>query len=345
MSYLRFINYTDKEGDLYMRNLFLFLLIITSIACTSSTSKRINMPKKEYAIAIHGGAGVISKTIPDSIRKNYEAGLKDALDTGVALLKQGKPALEVVEQVIHKLENNPLFNAGKGAVYTARGEHELDACIMDGKTLATGAVTGVKTVKSPITLARLVMTKTPHVLLMGAGAEEFANEQEIERVPNTYFDTETRKKQWERSKQNHSELDPMFKYGTVGCVVLDKQGNLAAGTSTGGMTNKKFGRVGDAPIVGAGTYANNQTVAVSGTGTGEEFIRNTVASRIAALFEYKDYTVMKASEFVVHNVLKPGDGGVICVDKFGNIAMPFNSAGMFRGAADSDGEYHIKIWE
>ena len=328
-----------------MKNLLIIILLTSVISCTSSTSKRINMPKKEYAIAIHGGAGVISKTIPDSIRKNYEAGLKEALDTGIELLKEGKPALEVVEQVIHKLENNPLFNAGKGAVFTAQGEHELDACIMDGKTLATGAVTGVKTVKNPISLARLVITETPHVLLMGAGAEEFANEQEIERVPNTYFDTENRKNQWERSKQKHSELDPMFKYGTVGCVVLDKQGNLAAGTSTGGMTNKKFGRVGDAPIVGAGTYANNETVAVSGTGTGEEFIRNTVASRIAALFEYKDYTVKKASDYVIQKVLKPGDGGVICVDKFGNIAMPYNSVGMFRGAADSDGEYQIKIWE
>jgi len=303
------------------------------------------MPKKEFAIAIHGGAGVISKTIPDSIRKNYEVGLKEALDIGIELLKEGKSAIEVVEQVIHKLENNPLFNAGKGAVYTAEGEHELDACIMDGKTLATGAVTGVKTVKNPITLARLVMTETPHVLLMGAGAEEFANEQEIERVPNTYFDTENRKKQWERSKQKHSELDPMFKYGTVGCVVLDKRGNLAAGTSTGGMTNKKFGRVGDAPIVGAGTYANNITLAVSATGTGEEFIRNTVASRIASLYEDKDYTVNKAAEHVIHHILKPGDGGVICIDKFGNIAMPYNSVGMFRGAADSDSEYQIKIWE
>jgi len=164
------------------------------------------MPKKEFAIAIHGGAGVISKTIPDSIRKNYEVGLKEALDIGIELLKEGKSAIEVVEQVIHKLENNPLFNAGKGAVYTAEGEHELDACIMDGKTLATGAVTGVKTVKNPITLARLVMTETPHVLLMGAGAEEFANEQEIERVPNTYFDTENRKKQWSALNKNTQSL-------------------------------------------------------------------------------------------------------------------------------------------
>lgn len=328
-----------------MRNLFLVVIFISSLACTSSTSKRINMPKKEYAIAIHGGAGVISKTIPDSVRKNYEAGLKQALDKGIELLKEGKPALEVVEQVVHILENDPLFNAGKGAVFTAEGEHELDACIMDGKTLATGAVTGVKTVKNPISLARLVMTKTPHVLLMGAGAEEFANQQEIERVPNAYFDTENRKKQWERSKQKQTELDPMFKYGTVGCVVLDKAGNLAAATSTGGMTNKKFGRVGDVPIVGAGTYANNETVAVSGTGTGEEFIRHTVASRIAALYEYKGYTVFKAAKYVIEKVLNPGDGGVICVDKFGNIAMPYNSAGMFRGSADADGEYKIKIWE
>jgi L-asparaginase / beta-aspartyl-peptidase len=327
-----------------MKFVSLILLLAISISCTTP-SKRINMPKKEYAIAIHGGAGVISKNLPDSIKNNYEAGLKEAIDTGIELLKQGKPALDVVEQVIHVLENNPLFNAGKGAVFTAKGEHELDACIMDGKTLATGAVTGVKTVKNPISLARLVMTETPHVLLMGAGAEEFADEQAISRVPNTYFDTETRKGQWEKSKLKQAQLDPMFKYGTVGCVVLDKDGNLAAGTSTGGMTNKKFGRVGDAPIVGAGTYANNETVAVSATGTGEEFIRNTVASRIASLFEYKEYTVTKAADYVIHNVLKPGDGGVICVDKFGNIAMPFNSAGMFRASANSDGDYLVKIWE
>jgi beta-aspartyl-peptidase (threonine type) len=319
------------------------LCVLILVSCMQST--RENMPKKQYAIAIHGGAGVISKSMPDSVKQKYETGLKEALDLGKSLLEKGKPALDVVEQVIHVLENNPLFNAGKGAVYTAKGEHELDAAIMDGKTLSTGAVAGVKTIKNPISLARKVMTETPHVLLMGAGAEEFADSQDITRVPNTYFDTDNRRKQLDRAQERSAEILKSDTYGTVGCVVLDKNGDLAAGTSTGGMTNKKFGRVGDAPIIGAGTYANNETCAVSATGTGEEFIRHTVASRIAALFEYKNYTIEKASSYVIEKVLQPGDGGVICVDKFGNIAMPFNSAGMFRGAADSEGLYEVKIWE
>ncbi|TNE70591.1 isoaspartyl peptidase/L-asparaginase [bacterium] len=319
------------------------VFIFLSFSCMQST--RENMPKKQFAIAIHGGAGVISKNLPDSVRKNYEKGLQEALDLGKNLLEKGSPALDVVEQVIHVLENNPLFNAGKGAVFTAKGEHELDAAIMNGKTLATGAVAGVKTVKNPISLARKVMTETPHVLLMGAGAEEFADSQDITRVPNSYFDTENRRKQLERAQQKSAEILKSDTYGTVGCVVLDKDGNLAAGTSTGGMTNKKFGRVGDAPIIGAGTYANNETCAISATGTGEEFIRHTVTARISALFEYKNYSIEKASDYVIHKVLQPGDGGVICVDKFGNIAMPFNSAGMFRGAADSEGLFEVKIWE
>lgn len=301
--------------------------------------------KKSFAIALHGGAGVISKDLPESVRKEYEDGLKTALDIGVNLLKNGATALETVENVIRSLEDNPLFNAGKGAVFTADGTHELDACIMDGKTLATGAVAGVKTVKNPISLAKLVMTQTPHVLLSGIGAEQFADSMRVTKVPNFYFDTAKRKEQWEKSKQKKAALDLNYKYGTVGCVVLDKGGNLAAGTSTGGMTNKKFGRVGDAPIVGAGTYANNATVAISATGTGEEFIRHTVSSRISALMEYKGLTVEDASNEVIHKILQPGDGGVICVDKNGAIAMPFNSSGMFRAAANSDGLYTIKIWE
>ena len=322
----------------------LLLLTFLFTGCIKEQS-RSAMVKKDFAIAIHGGAGVISKSMPDSIKKDYELALKEALDTGVKLLKEGKTALDVVEQVIHVLENNPKFNAGKGAVYTAKGEHELDAAIMDGSNLATGAVTGVKTIKNPISLARLVMTETPHVLLMGSGAEEFADSQDITRVSNSYFDTENRKKQLDRAQSKSAEVLRSDTYGTVGCVVLDKSGNLAAGTSTGGMTNKKFGRIGDAPIIGAGTYANNETVAISATGTGEEFIRNTVAARISALFEYKEWSIEKSSAHVIEKILQPGDGGVICVDKFGNIAMPFNSTGMFRGAADADGLFEVKIWE
>lgn len=328
-----------------MKNIVVLSIVMLIFSGCNMEQSRINKTKKEYAIALHGGAGVISKNMPDSVKTEYEAALKKALDTGVNLLKQGKSALDVVEQVIRVLEDDSRFNAGKGAVFTAKGEHELDAAIMDGSTLATGAITGIKTVKNPISLARKVMTETPHVLLMGAGAEEFADTQDITRVQNTYFDTENRKNQLERLQKKSAEVLRTDLYGTVGCVVLDKAGNLAAGTSTGGMTNKKFGRVGDAPIIGAGTYANNETCAISATGTGEEFIRNTVAARISALFEYKEWSISKSASFVIDSVLKPGDGGVICVDKFGTIAMPFNSTGMFRGSADSEGLYEVKIWE
>jgi beta-aspartyl-peptidase (threonine type) len=238
------------------------------------------------------------------------------------------------------MEDNPLFNAGKGAVFTHEGKNELDAAIMDGSNLAAGAVAGVTDIKNPITAARRVMTNSPHVLLTGAGASQFAKEQGLEIVPPSYFYTEKR----------YNELQEILKHeknGTVGCCALDKNGNLAAGTSTGGMANKRYNRVGDSPIIGAGTYANNNSCAVSATGHGEYFIRWTVAHDISALMEYKGLSLKDASELVVNDKLVKagGSGGVICTDRSGNISMPFNSAGMFRGYATADGKEGIFIFK
>lgn len=334
-----------------MNSLFRLTFLSLLVFATSSCETAPQMPQKDWAIVIHGGAGVISKAIPDSVRTEYETALDLALMKGKEMLETGSDALDVVEQVIRILENDPHFNAGKGAVMTAKFEHELDASIMDGTSLACGAVAGVKTVKNPISLARKVMTETRHVLLAGDGAEVFARDMEVEMVENSYFTTERRKRQLERQKSREtSALLPadafdINKYGTVGCVVLDKQGNLAAGTSTGGMTNKKHGRVGDSPIIGAGTYADNKTCAVSATGTGEEFIRFGVARDISAIMEYKGVSLNEAADEVIHGKLAEGDGGIIAVSHTGEIAMTFNSPGMFRGAADSEGLYLVKIWE
>lgn len=278
----------------------------------------------------------------EEARQEYENALRAALELGKKLLEEGTPGLDVVEQVISAMEDDPHFNAGKGAVFTHEGKNELDASIMDGRTLACGAVTGVTTVKHPIQLARLVMEKSRHVLFSGAGAEKFADEVGVERVDPEYFYTERRYRQLQEALAKAKEARET---GTVGVVVLDKQGNLAAGTSTGGMTDKRFGRVGDSPIVGAGTYANNRSVAISCTGTGEEFIRNVVAHDIAALMEYRGMSVEEAAEEVVHHKLKPGDGGIVAVSRDGDIALVFNSEGMFRGAADSTGRFEVKIWE
>ncbi len=298
--------------------------------------------KPSYAIAIHGGAGVIPKTMPDSVKNKYIEGLEFALKEGSAMLAQGRSGLDVVEHVVRILEDNPLFNAGKGAVFAADGSHELDASIMNGKTLACGSVAGVKTIKNPISLARLVMEKTPHVFLTGSGADAFGKEMKVEIVDQKYFDDSVRYEQW---KKANSKTDPNEKKGTVGCVVLDKEGNLYAATSTGGMTNKRIGRVGDTPVIGAGTYAKNATCAVSCTGTGEEFIRYAVAHSVSALMEYKNLTLEESANQIIHGTLKKGDGGLIAVDKGGNVAMIFNSPGMFRGTANSEGRFEIKIWE
>ncbi|MEX0686452.1 MAG: isoaspartyl peptidase/L-asparaginase [Balneolales bacterium] len=312
-----------------------------------------------YAIAIHGGAGVISEDLPENIKNEYLESLSDALRAGEEILKDGGSSLDAVEASVRLMEDNPLFNAGKGAVYTSDGEHELDASIMDGSNLAIGAVAGVKTIKNPIVLARKVMEESNHVLFATEGAESFADGTDVERVDPSYFDTERRYQQLERAREqgavylDHSnesftEGNRDFdedKRGTVGAVALDQHGNLAAATSTGGMTNKQRGRIGDSPIVGAGTYADNNTAAISATGVGEEFIRHVVAYQITALMEYKGVTLDEAARHVIFNKLQPGDGGVIAVGKDGSISMPFSSTGMFRGSANSKGMFDVRIWK
>lgn len=327
------------------------LLLVLGLACaapepadTSSESPTPTPaePVADWALAIHGGAGTIPKDTPDDVRKAYVAALQGALAHGRNRLEAGAPSLEVVEEVIRILEDAPQFNAGKGAVFNAAGENELDAAIMDGRDLSCGAVAGVRTVKHPITLARHVMTDTRHVLLMGDGAEAFADEAGVDRVDPEYFYTEHR---WQQLQERLAAANDEKGGSTVGAVARDRDGNLAAATSTGGLTGKKWGRVGDVPIVGAGTFADNRTVAVSGTGTGEEFIRNNVAHTISALMAYKGLGVEDAANQVVHGVLQPDDGGVIAVGHDGSIALVFNSQGMFRGAADSNGRFEVAIWE
>ncbi len=302
-----------------------------------------------WAIAIHGGAGTIGKDVPDETRRRYVAGLRRALEQGRDLLVEGTPALDVVERVVRGMEDDPLFNAGKGAVYTADGSHELDAAIMDGETLAAGAVASVRTVKNPVSLARLVMERTPHVLLVGQGADRFAEEMGVDRVEQDYFHTERRRKAYERRRRaaERDERREKAREGgsTVGAVVLDQAGHLAAATSTGGLTLKKFGRVGDVPIIGAGTYANDLFCAVSCTGKGEEFIRHGVAREVAALMEHRGLTLEKAASSVIHETLAEGDGGLIAVGRDGSIALSFNTSGMFRAAADAGGRFEVSIWK
>jgi len=299
-----------------------------------------NAPKAKWAIAIHGGAGTIPKSLPEEQKQQYLRSLSEALKIGQGVLQQGGTSLDAVEKVIRFLEDDPLFNAGKGAVYTHEGTHELDAAIMDGRDLSCGSVAALKTVKNPISLARLVKEKSPHVFMVGEGAEVFASEMKVERVPNSWFDTPKRYQDLQEAlKAEHKDRD------TVGCVAMDVHGDLAAGTSTGGLTNKRFGRLGDVPVIGAGTYANNRTCAVSATGIGEEFIKHTVAHDISALVEYGGLTLQQAADRVIHQKLKPEDGGVIAVGRDGSIALVFNSEGMYRGAADSNGRFEVKIWE
>jgi L-asparaginase / beta-aspartyl-peptidase len=299
-----------------------------------------------WSLAIHGGAGTMPKDIPASERDAYLASLRKALEIGRDVLAGGGTSLDAVEKVVRFLEDDPLFNAGKGAVFTHDGTHELDAAIMDGRDLSCGSVAGLKTVKNPISLARLVKERSPHVFLIGEGAEAFAAEMgaqhQIERVPNSSFDTPKRREQWQEALRKEQEAKPK---GTVGAAALDQHGNLAAATSTGGMTNKRWGRLGDVPVIGAGTYANNKTCAISATGWGEKFIRNTVAHDISALMEYAGLSLQQAADRVIHQKLEKDDGGVIGVAHDGSIALVFNSEGMYRGAADSNGRFEVKIWE
>jgi L-asparaginase / beta-aspartyl-peptidase len=301
-------------------------------------------PRPAYTLAIHGGAGALSKTdMTPEKEQQYRTALDSALTIGETILKSGGTALDAVTQTIVFLEDCPLFNAGRGAVFTHEGENELDASIMEGKTQAAGAIGGVKTIKNPITVARMVMEKSKHVMLTGRGAEQFAREQGVPVCDPKWFYTEARWKilqetiEKEKKKEKSGALyqNPDYKYGTVGCVALDQQGNLAAGTSTGGMTNKRWNRLGDTPVIGAGTYASNDACAISCTGHGEFFIRYAVAYDVYALMSYKGMGLADAANFVVKQKLveKGGEGGLIAVDKNGNVALPFNSEGMYRGWA------------
>ena len=298
--------------------------------------------EQSYGLVIHGGARTITRENMSTEKEaEYISKLTAALKTGYAILENGGSGLDAVEATIKVMEDSPLFNAGKGAVFTGAGTNELDASIMDGATLQGGAVAGVKTVKNPISAARKVMEKTWHVLLAGEGADAFAKEQGLDIVDNSYFHTEHRFKSLIKAKEKEME-----KHGTVGCVALDKKGNLAAGTSTGGLTNKRWGRVGDSPIIGAGTYASNETCAVSATGQGEYFIRGSVAFDIAAQMDYEKKSVQTAAQAVIDKLTeRGGTGGVIVMDSKGNIAMPFNTEGMYRGFYLNDGELTVKIYK
>jgi beta-aspartyl-peptidase (threonine type) len=305
------------------------------------------------SLAIHGGAGTISKaSMTPEKEKAYSGALQLALNAGYQLLEKGTTALDAVEATVKVLEDSPLFNAGKGAVFTHDGKHEMDASIMDGSNLEAGAVGAVAGVRNPISLARLIMEKSEHVFLMGQGAEAFAKLHGVAFEDDAYFYDELRFLQLQEAKKtgitqlDHSPLNEK-KYGTVGAVACDANGNLAAATSTGGMTNKKFGRVGDSPIIGAGNYANNATCAVSCTGSGEFFIRGVVAYDVSCLMEYKGLSLEDACNEVVHNRLMKinGDGGLVAVDASGNIALPFNTSGMYRAARTSKGVEFVKIYK
>ncbi len=323
----------------------------------------LSAQQKKYVMVIHGGAGtILKKNMTPEKEAAYIAVLTQALQAGYAKIKDGKTSLDAVEATIHVLENDPHFNAGKGAVFTHEGRNELDAAIMDGKTLMAGAVAGVTTIKNPITAARAVMEKSEHVMMVGAGADQFAKEVGVEIVDPKYYWT---KERWDGLQQaikedstkavldhgsKKSELlgsrNHDYKFGTVGCVALDQAGNLAAGTSTGGMTNKKYGRVGDAPIIGSGTYCNNETAGISCTGWGEFYIRSVVAKTISDLMEYKGLSVTAAAKIALDKVGKMGgDGGLIALDKKGNVAMPFNTEGMYRGTITADGKIEVNIYK
>lgn len=305
-------------------------------------------------LVIHGGAGTITRaSMTPELEQQYRDALAASLKAGFAVLERGGSSLDAVEAAIRPLEDSPLFNAGKGAVFTHDGKNELDASIMDGKTRKAGAVAEVTIIKNPITAARAVMEKSEHVMMVGKGAELFATQQGLEIVDPSYFWTEKRWKALQKELMSNPNSSAVIldhserKFGTVGAVALDKHGDLAAGTSTGGMTNKKYGRVGDSPIIGAGTFAENATCAVSATGHGEYFIRYTVASDIAARMRYKHDSLQKAADDVVNGELKPigGEGGVIALDAAGNVAMPFNSEGMYRGWIGPDGVPHVAIYK
>jgi beta-aspartyl-peptidase (threonine type) len=337
-----------KTYHFYLSILF-FLLIV---ACDPTTreptedravkTEKTEVKQGPISLVIHGGAGTIKReNMSEEQDAEYRAKLKEALEVGYAKLESGATSMEAVIATIQVMEESPLFNAGVGAVFTNEGKNELDAAVMDGKTRNAGAVAGVSTIKSPILAALSVMDNSPHVMMSGKGAEQFAAEQGLELVDPEYFFTQSRYDALQRVKKREDEKDrsaalldfPDSKFGTVGCVALDKDGNIAAGTSTGGMTNKRYGRIGDAPIIAAGTYADNATCGVSATGHGEYFIRSVVAYDVAAKMKYAGMSLDAAANKIVYEELVDfgGSGGFIALDRAGNITMPFNTSGMYRG--------------
>jgi beta-aspartyl-peptidase (threonine type) len=317
----------------------LFIILLTSLFVVNGTDK--------YALVIHGGAGNMSrKNLSPDKEILYREKLEEALTKGNAMLSEGAKATEVVVEVIAILEDSPLFNAGKGAVFTSEGKIELDASIMEGKEMKAGAIAGVRDIKNPIKAAREVMFNSENVFLSGKGASQFAKIRGLELVPNKYFHTRERYEALKKAKKRKREMNNPEKLGTVGCVALDTEGNICAGTSTGGMNNKEFGRIGDAPVIGAGTYARNSTCGVSCTGHGEFFIRLSVAHDVSAQMEYINLSVTDACRATLSKLTKiKGNGGIIALDQNGNIAMEFNTAGMFRGYIKSNGEKKIAIFE
>lgn len=337
---------------------FLTVLAIALTACNNDeplpgdklaalkTEKRQVVSDSTIAIVIHGGAGAIRKeNMSDSLEKIYMDKLDSVVTYGYELLENGIDGIDVVTKVISELENSPLFNAGKGAVFTYDETNELDASIMHGKNKEAGAVAGVKNIKNPILLAKAVMQESDHVMMAGEGAEQFAELFDIERVNPSYFYVKSRMDVLKRIQKEAEDIDE--KHGTVGCVVLDRNGNIVAGTSTGGMTNKRWNRIGDSPIIGAGTYADNNTCGVSSTGWGEFFIRGVIAYDIAAVIDYKNMTLSDATNFVIQEKLTDagGTGGVIALDKFGNVSMEFNTDGMYRACIDGNSEKKVRIYK
>jgi beta-aspartyl-peptidase (threonine type) len=323
----------------------IFLFSVLCISCKApldqSAGKEALPESLDYALVLHGGAGNMNfQSMPEPYQELYKHALDSALQLGLDVLKEGGASIDAVEVVIRCMEDNPLFNAGKGAVFTSEGKNELDASIMTGEDLNAGAVAGVTDIKHPISAARAVMERSEHVMMAGHGASVFAEQVGIEIVDPSYFFTE-------RRFESYKKAVAKDKHGTVGCVALDKAGNLCAGTSTGGMTNKKYGRIGDSPIIGAGTYANNATCGVSGTGHGEYFMRWMVAHQISVLMEYKGYDVETAAREVIEGTLVEvgGDGGVICLDSYGRPAMITNTSGMFRAYGNSEGERLVAIFK
>lgn len=349
-----------------MKKIMYFLLICISVS-SCKQKEIVQEQKTEFAIAIHGGAGVMPKgTYTAEEEAAYRATLKLAIQTGYDMLAKGDSGADVVEAVIHIMEDSPLFNSGKGAVFTYNGKIKLDAAIMNGRTLDAGSVSNVQRIKNPISAARMVMDSSKYIMFSGAGAESFATKNGLTMVDPSYFYTQHQYKRWKGMKDSTDAryiryVDSMMalqpvsadlgntenNYGTVGCVVLDKYGNLYAGTSTGGLMNKKYNRIGDSPVIGAGTYANNKTCAISCTGTGEDFIKTVAAKTVSDLMEYKGMSLEQATNELIHVQFLQitGDGGLIAVDKNGNISFQYNTDGMFRAKADASGKMEVFIYE